>query len=330
MVYKKVPRSQCLSRTGKNPITVRWVDINKGDALNPNYRSRLTAREIKKNARPDLFAATPPIEALKCVLSIATSGSRSQKIMINDVKRAYFYAPAVREVYVEICPEDRIEGEGDVVGLLQYSMYGTRDAAQNWQGEFSGTLLALGFTRGKSSPCLFWHKEKCIRTFVHGDDYVSTGEAGALQWLKAGLEEKYDMKTQVLGEGNEYEKEARILNRLLQWHDGVGISYEPDPRHSELIIKQMGLEGAKSVNTLGVKEDQEESEGEKNKSVLAMKARGILGAKKLRQDNEGNKVQGRDATAYRGIAARANFLAIDRADIMYAVMRETHGSPGGR
>ena len=43
-VYKKVPISQCRQETGREPIGVRWVDINKGDSTNPNYRSRLVAQ----------------------------------------------------------------------------------------------------------------------------------------------------------------------------------------------------------------------------------------------------------------------------------------------
>ena len=48
-VYDKVDLSECLSATGRKPIAVRWVDINKGDSANPNYRSRLVAKEYKGN-----------------------------------------------------------------------------------------------------------------------------------------------------------------------------------------------------------------------------------------------------------------------------------------
>ena len=34
------------ARTGRPPISVRWVEVNKGDDEHPNYRSRLVAREI--------------------------------------------------------------------------------------------------------------------------------------------------------------------------------------------------------------------------------------------------------------------------------------------
>ena len=58
--------------TGKKPIGVRWVDINKGDDQNPDYRSRLVAKEINTGHDDDLFAATPPIEALKILFKIAS------------------------------------------------------------------------------------------------------------------------------------------------------------------------------------------------------------------------------------------------------------------
>ena len=56
-LYDKVPITECRARIGKVPIIVRWIDINKGDAANPQYRSRLVAREINTYKRDDLFAA---------------------------------------------------------------------------------------------------------------------------------------------------------------------------------------------------------------------------------------------------------------------------------
>ena len=40
-VYEKVPIEECWNRTGNNSIKTRWLDINKGDEDNPEYRSRL-------------------------------------------------------------------------------------------------------------------------------------------------------------------------------------------------------------------------------------------------------------------------------------------------
>ena len=54
-----------------------------------------------------LYASTPPLEALRLILSWAATvkkedGQASHDFMINDVRRAYFYAKAEREVYIEL------------------------------------------------------------------------------------------------------------------------------------------------------------------------------------------------------------------------------------
>ncbi len=69
-VYVKVPLEQCLERTGKQPIGVRWVDINKGDEENPEYRSRLVAMDFKTVKLDTIFAATPPLEAKKMLFHL--------------------------------------------------------------------------------------------------------------------------------------------------------------------------------------------------------------------------------------------------------------------
>ena len=191
-----MPRSKAKS-LGKKVITVRWIDINKGDAVDTNYRSRLVAREIKTDVRPDLFAATPPLEAMKLILSLLTSGNKGEKLMVNDDSRAFFCAPARRQVFVELPTED--PDHGSVIGELNYSMYGTRDAAQNWGEECAETMVHAGFKRGLASPCTFYHPTRQIRTYIHGDDYVPVGKGEQLEWLKATLEKKCGIKTQILG-----------------------------------------------------------------------------------------------------------------------------------
>ena len=42
-VWVKCPIQEAFDRLGKKPISVRWVDVNKGDDSEPNYRSRLAA-----------------------------------------------------------------------------------------------------------------------------------------------------------------------------------------------------------------------------------------------------------------------------------------------
>ena len=39
-LWVKVPRQRWFERTGKPPLTARWVEVNKGDEASPNCRSR--------------------------------------------------------------------------------------------------------------------------------------------------------------------------------------------------------------------------------------------------------------------------------------------------
>ena len=74
-----------------------------------------------------------------------------QKLLFIDVRRAYFYAPARRPVFVQLSKEDAKPG---FCMRLNVSMNGTRDAANNWEDKYASHLIACGFTQGKSSPCI--------------------------------------------------------------------------------------------------------------------------------------------------------------------------------
>ena len=170
-VYERVDRSEMLRRGGKI-IKTRWIDVNQGDASCPNYRSRLVGKEYKTHVDDSLYASTPPLEALRPIMSrAATTDDHHRELMINDVRRAYFYAKATRELYVELPAEDREYAKGDKVGRLRLCLYGTRDAALNWQDTLSEHLLTLGYKRGVGFPSVFVHEQRDLWTLVHGDDY---------------------------------------------------------------------------------------------------------------------------------------------------------------
>eukprot|EP00973_Karenia_brevis_P049659 6892946-Karenia_brevis.AAC.1 len=65
-VYHRVPRWEPEAK-GAKIIQLRWIDTNKSTQENPQVRSRLVAKDSKQGGgvRHDLFAATPPLEALK-------------------------------------------------------------------------------------------------------------------------------------------------------------------------------------------------------------------------------------------------------------------------
>ena len=60
-----------------------------------------------------------------------------------------------------------------------------------------------------------------------------------------------------LDPGEKHGKEATIVNRVMRWCEG-SIEYEADPRQAENLVYALGLEGAKSVVTLGLKATPEQ------------------------------------------------------------------------
>ena len=55
-VWELRDSGEAVRRQGKPPISVRWVDVNKGDDNEPNSRSRLVAREIRRAGEDPIVA----------------------------------------------------------------------------------------------------------------------------------------------------------------------------------------------------------------------------------------------------------------------------------
>ena len=93
--------------------------------------------------------------------------------MVDDVRRAYFYAKIQRDVYIDLLEEDEMHGK--MLGKLKVCLYGTRDAAKGWQEALTAHLETIGFRRGKGHPYVFYYSSRDIKTLAYGDDYVSAG-----------------------------------------------------------------------------------------------------------------------------------------------------------
>ena len=94
-------------------------------------------------------------------------------------------------------------------------MYGTRDAAKNWEAHYSDWLCSIGFSKRLASPCSFYNKSKKIRIVVHGDDFLTAGPVPHLRWLKEKMDEVYEAKHQITGEMSWAQKSIKLLNRTI-------------------------------------------------------------------------------------------------------------------
>ena len=135
-------------KTGRGSVSVEWVDTDNGGG---NIRCRLVARDFKTkdSCREDLFAATPPLELLRVMLSKA-AGDMRRKVLVIDVKKAHLNPKCDQEVFIEL-PGEAGAGPGRC-GRLAHWLYGFRPAAQAWENHYAGKLEEIGFRRGTLSP----------------------------------------------------------------------------------------------------------------------------------------------------------------------------------
>ena len=109
-------------------------------------------------------------------------------------------------------------------GLLLKTMYGTRDAAQNWEYEYRDFMEAERFIVGKSTPCAFRHPERKLRVVIHGDDFTVLARESELDWFWSEVQKRFECKHRGrLGPGDKDMKEIRIIT----WTN-EGIEYEGD------------------------------------------------------------------------------------------------------
>ena len=143
---------------------------------------------------------------------------------------------------------------------------------------------------------MFQHPSEMIRCLVHGDDFVCVGRPEDLKWLKVKLSARFEIKTTTVG-ANAHDgevREARILNRVIR-NTPEGWEYEADQRHADLIIQEIG---ASCKGTLS-------HPGGDNKT--------------LEEEGVSKELVGAQATRFRAVAARANYLSADGPDIQYSV-----------
>jgi hypothetical protein len=289
-VWEEAPVAECHQVTGRKPLGGRWVDVNKGDARAPVVRCRYVAKDFANGKSDEFFAATPPLEALRFLLAHVAGKNGSENLLVVDARKAHLHAHVDRPIYVDLPPELARPGW---CARLKRCLYGTRDAPKRWEAYVAEVMRSLGFRRGKASPCCFSHLARGLRCVVHGDDFVVAGAPSELEWFKHAVGDSFLTKeVGTLGGDSGQVSELRILNRIVRW-TREGLTYEADPRHADILMT--GIAGAaRALSTPGTQSRDRNPEEEDE--ALSDTAAGL----------------------YRSFAARANYLALDRADLGFA------------
>ena len=322
-VYRYSTKAECRRVTGKEPIKVRWVDTMKDDGL----RARLVAMEFRRKHEAAIFAGTPPLESLRILASLAAQGmdDEDQTCILNlDIKRAHFYAKAKRAVYVQLPMEDPMSQDPEACGELLYSMYGTRDAASNWEEEYSDFMTTVDFKKGVACPCHFFNSEQQIRVLVHGDDFFCVGTESKLRGFVKLVLNKYEAKYELIGPGKHLPSSTKVIGRHVTFTE-AGVEIEVDKKYVEQALESYSLLDSKSAASPAEK-GKVESKEERSQLLL----RRVLGTRKdlkmgeigqapvNEMETENVELVGEAATRYKSVAAKLNFVSPDRPEILFA------------
>ncbi|CAK0896231.1 unnamed protein product [Prorocentrum cordatum] len=312
-VYARV--EDCQRELGRRPFSARWVDIDKGDADRPDYRSRLIAQETNAQstvAGDDIgavFAVTPPLERLRLICSLAMSSDPSEGRVLRflGISRARPHCEIKRTVCVKLPGKDPMSQEVGTCGLLRMALYGTRDAGQVFELATAETVIGAGCDQSAFSPCVYCHKDLQVSFFHHGDDFVLEGSRGGTESICEALKTKFIVKDRgVLGPAPTDAKEITRLNRVVRWRDrwgqgGGAIEYEADPRRAQILHAQLGMDPrtTKSLSTPGL-------------------------SQKLTPEVE-RELNEHEAAEYRSACMRLGYLALDRPEVQFTAKECARG-----
>ena len=132
------------------------------------------------------------------------------------------------------------------MGRLRVSLYGTRDAAANWEDAYAEVLREHLFDRGVACPCSFQSRVRGVRIIVHGDDFISGGPRHQLKWLEEVMDKHCESKHTVMESSSDLAKSLTMLN---------------DKRHCVRVVEAVNLQHSKTVVTPAVRES-ESADGE--------------------------------------------------------------------
>ena len=226
---------------GKRIWNSAWLDSQNRPGL---VRSRLVVNQVRGACkREDVFAATPPLAAMRFVLSRAASRGHGRCLGLWDVSVALFHAAIEEEVFVR--PPKNMRKDKTIWKLLK-AMYGTQVASSRWQRLVRDTLCDCRWKVLTSVPCVAYNETEDSLVKFHGDDFLVEGHDSSLDKLDEVLG-AFEIK-RLPRIGPTAGREEAFLHRTIRWNES-GFSYRPDPKHVDALIATLSLEDARAVAT---------------------------------------------------------------------------------
>jgi hypothetical protein len=232
-----------------------------GDII--KYKACLVAQGFSQKPGVDYmdsgtFALVMRFETLRTMLALATINRWDMRQM--DVKGTYLNGWLKEELYMKQLPRYD-NGSGRVCRLIK-TLYGLKQAGNEWNNEFDGTMKDLAYTNTCSDYCCYIRRqgENFAIVLVWVDDLVVfTNSPAESDHVERELKQKFEIKT--LGEP------SLLLGMKITRDKENQITTLSQAHYIDKILHRVGLQDVNPVSTpLDPNVNLETNEVEQDKS----------------------------------------------------------------